>query len=95
MAPRLIIDGYNLIASGTGGGLDDIEERRDALIEGLSVYRRLRRVKVTVVFDGTHSGNLTGGSENRGGVRVLFSREGQEADTVIKALVRETGSGLT
>ncbi len=94
MAVHLVIDGYNLIGAAEGHG-GDIEAGRDRLIESLVIYRRLRRAKVTVVFDGTHSGRLTGGSETRNGVRVLFSRGGQEADAVIKGLVGEGGDGLT
>lgn len=95
MALHLVIDGYNLIGAGRGQDLGDIEAQRESLIDTLGVYRRLRRINITVVFDGTYSGRLTGSSVNRGGVRVIFSRNGQEADEVIKGLVRDAGGGLT
>lgn len=92
MSSRLVIDGYNLI--GVSSDFHDIEELRDDLISDLAVYRRLRRVKLTVVFDATLTGRLTGSRETRDGVEVVFSRGGERADDIIKDRCR-TGGGLT
>jgi len=94
MSLRLAIDGYNLI-SFIDSGLGDIEEQRGSLIESLCVYKKLRRVKITVVFDGTYSGNLGRESENRGGVTIVYSKNGEEADRVIKEMAHAFGNGLT
>lgn len=90
MAVRLAIDGYNLI-----GSARDVEEAREALIRDLSVYKRLRKVRITVVFDGTHSGRLQRGKENRKGIDVIFSKNGEEADHILKRMAKETGRSLT
>ncbi len=98
MPVRLVIDGYNLIKADTVEAdyvHNDLEGARGRLIERLKVYKRLKHTKVTVVFDGTASGRLTSGKENHAGVEVVFSRGGEEADTVIKRLARDKGASLT
>ena len=98
MALQLVIDGYNLIRADPGEAehpLSDLEGSRNRLIERLKVYRRHKRVKITVVFDGIHSGRLSGDKQNHAGVSVTFSRSGEDADTVIKELCRIRGSSLT
>ncbi|OGQ54324.1 MAG: hypothetical protein A3J24_03160 [Deltaproteobacteria bacterium RIFCSPLOWO2_02_FULL_53_8] len=94
MSHRIIIDGYNLLGTGFGM-LHDIDEGRDGLISRLLVYKKARRVKLCVVFDGTRSGNLAEGRESRAGIEVIFSRDGVDADTVIKKMADEHGEGLT
>lgn len=100
MAIRLVIDGYNYICAALGlsgshpGGMDPTVER-DALIEKLVAYKKLKSAKITVVFDGTRSDNLYRSRGTERGIEVAFSRSGEEADTVIKEIAREQGSGLT
>jgi predicted RNA-binding protein with PIN domain len=93
MSLRLVIDGYNLI--GASSDFRDIEGLRDSLIADLAVYRTLRKVKVTVVFDATYTGRLTGSRERRDGVEVVFTRGGERADEIIKEHSRLRGEGLT
>lgn len=93
MSLRLVIDGYNLI--GVSSDFHDIEELRASLIKDLAVYRRLKRVKVTVVFDATFTGRLTGSRETRDGVEVVFTKGGERADEIIKEYSRLKGEGLT
>lgn len=93
MSLRLVIDGYNLIGACTD--FRDIEALREALIESLAVYRKLRRVKVTVVFDATFTTRLTGSREVRSGIEVVFTRGGERADSIIKEYARVKGAGLT
>jgi hypothetical protein len=98
MALQLVIDGYNIIRADSneaGYVHNDLEASRNRLIERLKAYRRHKRVKVTVVFDGTHSGRIAGCKENRSGVGVIFSKDGEDADTVIKRLCRDRGASLT
>ncbi|MEE9543557.1 MAG: NYN domain-containing protein [Thermodesulfobacteriota bacterium] len=100
MAIRLVIDGYNYICAALGlsgshpGGMDPTVER-DALLEKLVAYKKLKSAKITVVFDGTRSDNLYRSRGTERGIEVAFSRSGEEADTVIKEIAREQGSGLT
>lgn len=96
MSASLVIDGYNLIGAFSYNPFHgDMESSRAALIERLKVYKRLKRIKVTVVFDGRYSGRLARGEENMAGVKVVFSRDGEDADTVIKGIIREKGGGVT
>lgn len=100
MAMRVIIDGYNLLGqSGMGGDesffTPELEERREAVIEQLSAYKRIKRVKVSIIFDGTATGKLSRSRENRKGVEIIFSRGGEEADDILREVSRELGGGVT
>jgi len=97
MALKIAIDGYNLIGASTGIGLSlpDIEQAREELIGKLITYRKQKGIRVTVVFDGIHSGYLSRNQEMRDGVKIVFSKGGEEADYVLKEMVSEQGSGLT
>ncbi|MEK6791892.1 MAG: NYN domain-containing protein [Deltaproteobacteria bacterium] len=92
MPTNLIIDGYNLIGL---DGLSDIEAEREQLIEDLIVYKKAVSVRITVVFDGTSSGNLTRGAMGRSGINIIFSRAGEQADAIIKEMAHRIGSGAT
>ena len=91
MATHLIIDGYNLL--GIRGGLrGDVEARREALIRDLAGYRHRKGHPVTVVFDGWRSGHPVERAEWREGVEVVFSKQGEQADAVVKRLAEKYGS---
>jgi predicted RNA-binding protein with PIN domain len=97
MVLRLVIDGYNFICASTGlsgshPGSMDLDSEREFLLSSLNIYKRLRRVKITVVFDGARSGNLTRNSLVSGSVSVIFSRGGEEADQIIKEIAKKGGS---
>ena len=89
MALHLIVDGYNLIRQSRQlDALDrmDLQLGREALLEQLVAYKRLRGHTITVVFDGT---NAPVGVQHRDRVQdivVHFSRQGELADTVIKRM---------
>jgi len=88
----IIVDGYNLI--GTEHGLrGDLEHQRNWLIQRLSLYQEMKGHRVVVVFDGWKSGWLDEVSETKQGLRIVFSRQGEKADSVIIRLAREKGSG--
>lgn len=95
MALHLIIDGYNLIrASPELSKIDakDLEAGRTALIEQLAAYRRVKRHKITVVFDGwKNSGTVAESRDIVNGIYIIFSPLGVEADQVIKRLVQQEG----
>lgn len=85
---HLIVDGYNV----TKGGWGDLtlEQQRSRLGRGLSGLAAQTGAEITVVYDGAD--RLMGLQQPRG-VRVLFSRKGQTADDVIRALVRGEPNG--
>ena len=100
MALRLVIDGYNYICasmslSGSHPGRMDPVEERGALIEKLLIYKRLKRAKITVVFDGGRSSNIYRSRESHKGIDIVYSRSGEEADTIIKEKAKAQGKGLT
>lgn len=79
----IIIDGYNLI----GIYHKDLKKEREKLIDSLIEYRKRKDHKLTVVFDGWKTG---GGQESQsviGGIRVIYSRIGDKADSVIKRII--------
>ena len=89
---NIIIDGYNLIGS-ERGLRGDLEHQRNWLLQRLSVYQQVRGHTVVLVFDGWKTGLIDEVSENKHGVRIVFSRQGEKADSVIVRLARAKGSG--
>jgi len=88
----IIIDGYNLIGSDQGmrGAL---EQKRDWLIHRLSLYKTMKEFGLVVVFDGWRSGLAHEVEEKRDGINVVYSRQGEKADSVIVRMARQRGSG--
>ena len=90
MSIHIIIDGYNLIRqSNSFSDLDrqDIQLGREALLETLAAYRKIKHHKLTVVFDGTNAPPLSQHEIRIKGIKVKFSRKGELADSVIKRMV--------
>lgn len=85
---RIIIDGYNLLNSRSFSAPAhlDLEGQRNHLVRLLASYAGIARVSVTLVFD--NSQKMASSSTQEKNVKVVFSRPGQEADDVIKAMVR-------
>jgi len=91
MPLHLIIDGYNLL--GVRGGLrGDVEARREQLIHDLAGYRQRKGHPVTVVFDGWRAGHPVEQAESREGIGVVYSKQGEQADAVVKRLAEKYGS---
>ncbi len=89
MSIHIIIDGYNLIRqSKTLSALDqqDIMLGREALVDRLAAYRKIKPHRITVVFDGRHSPILSVQSNRQNGISMRFSRRGESADDVIKRM---------
>jgi predicted RNA-binding protein with PIN domain len=89
----VVVDGYNVIHAvpELKRQLDrSLEAAREALAELCRDYRRRHGDvgRVCVVFDGNeaHAGALRG---DRGGVTVLFTHRGEEADERILGLIRD------
>ena len=94
---RIVIDGYNLIRRIPELRVldrDDLEAGRDGLVQELSTYRAGKGHRITVVFDGTGSIHLGGGSEKVVGITVRFSPQGRTADSVIKEMCRENQTDM-
>lgn len=82
--PALVVDGYNVSMLAWGEEPPDAQRQRlCARLESLSM--RTGRA-VTVVFDGADVEGVR--PVRRSGVRVVFSREGEEADDVVIREVR-------
>ncbi|RDV82295.1 NYN domain-containing protein [Ammonifex thiophilus] len=91
-----LIDGYNLIyALEMEKNKADLAHARDCLVELLEEYAALTGKELIVVFDAYRVKGGQGSCEARRGVRVIFTRERETADTVIERLVGElTGEFL-
>jgi len=89
MPLHLIIDGYNLIRQSKSlSDLDlmDIQLGREALVNQLVEYKRVKKHPITVVFDGTYSLPGYQQRDNVKGITIVFSGQGQQADDVIKKM---------
>src|SRR4030042_998160 len=89
MSMHIIIDGYNLIRqSRFFSPLDnqDIQLGRDALIDTLAAYKKVKGHKITVVFDGARAPFFAGSRDQIKGIKIKFSGNGESADTVIKRM---------
>jgi len=60
---------------------------REKLIRLLSEYRKMKGHEITVVFDGWKSGGAREETLKTGGVAVIYSRLGENADFVIKRII--------
>ena len=89
MPVHIIIDGYNLIRQSPSLSVldgEDIQLGRDALLEQLSAYKRVKGHAITVVFDGAEANPLFQKRDSVRGIAVRFSRAGELADNVIKRM---------
>jgi uncharacterized protein len=95
--PHLIIDGYNYInrirtsPADRGSSLDML---RRSLLDRVAQYKRLKGIKITVVFDAYNSFFPGRQRENYKGVEVVYSGEKETADDVIIGWIREKRTGI-
>ena len=90
MSVHIVIDGYNLIRQSPTFSVIErrsLEEGRDVLLECLASYKKVKRHSITVVFDGTGADTHMERRTRWKGIRILFSRPGELADSVIKRIV--------
>lgn len=85
-----MVDGNNVMAQRVGWHRDKAGARR-RLIQDLARFLAARKVKVTVVFDGSPDTDLPEGSRYKS-VRILYARAGSDADSRIKDLIRRSTS---
>jgi len=79
----IIIDGYNVI----GISHDDLAKQRDNLVRLLAEYRKAKGHVIIVVFDGWKSGGRKEETISTAGIKIIYSRLGEKADSVIKRIV--------
>jgi len=59
---------------------------REALIDTLAAYKKIKSHKITVVFDGTNAPDFSQQLDRVKGIEIRFSRSGESADAVIKKM---------
>lgn len=89
MSIHIIVDGYNLIRQSSQ--LSALEEQdmqlgREALIDMLVAYKKVKHHSITIVFDGTNASSCSQRKDRIKGITVRFSQHGELADTVIKRM---------
>ena len=92
----LVVDGYNVIFKSErymarmdrSGVSDPFEQSRDLLISDVAAYAK-GKYEPVVVFDAANNVSPERPYTERGGVRTIFSKTGESADTVIERLVTE------
>ena len=90
----LIIDGYNLIHSWDllkKTAAHSLESAREALIDILINYVAYTKTELTLVFDAYLVKDGKGSDFDRNGVRVVFTKQEQTADTYIEKMMAELG----
>lgn len=86
---RLLIDGYNLLNSRafpTPAHLD-LEGQRDHLARVLNSYAAKKNLTITLIFDNSQKPSRNISRHRR--LKIVFSAPGQEADDLIKKLIRQ------
>jgi predicted RNA-binding protein with PIN domain len=90
MKGHLIVDGYNIIFA-----WPEFEKYRDSgleyarskLVSILAEYAALSGIKVVVVFDAHNSKGTGERVEEVDGVEVIYTQQGETADTVIEGMI--------
>ena len=89
--PKILIDGYNLILRFEGVDASkpfELEKARNKLLTKLASYLSMKKVALTVVFDGADVG-VSPRSQVKNGVRIIFSQPPVSADEYIKKIVQK------
>lgn len=89
MKDLLLVDGYNIINTGPSYRAvkdSNLEMARVRLIEDVAAYAKLTDVDAVVVFDASKRHGSAQRSSDVLGVKVVFTKEGQTADTAIERM---------
>ena len=92
MKDLLVVDGYNFIFNFYRAGKlrsADLEYLMDQLILDLSAYGSQKKCSISVVFDAKGGSSKLRSSETVDNIKVIYSRKGETADTVIEELVNK------
>ncbi|KJS32587.1 MAG: hypothetical protein VR64_05750 [Desulfatitalea sp. BRH_c12] len=95
---HIVIDGYNLIRqSSYFGALDqqELQAGRDALVDALAAYKRVKGFAITVVFDAQSAPLGMPRRDRIKGIDVYYSRQGELADAVIKRMADREKDRMT
>ena len=94
----LVVDGYNMIFAWQELrplAETDLDAARRRLQDLLSSYAGFKKQTVVLVFDGYKNKGSTGEKTVSGGLRVVYTPEGETADAYIQALAAEVGRSYT
>jgi predicted RNA-binding protein with PIN domain len=94
---HVVVDGYNVIRQSrslSGEEKLSLEHGREALIEKLRQYKRMKRHKITVVFDGAEKVTLAEERTQEKGIKIIYSRKGRTADSVIRKICQDQGENV-
>ena len=97
MGLQIVIDGYNLIRqSHRFNQLDlmNLQMGREALVDFLAAYKKIKAHPIKVVFDGQSAPLGSPRRERIKGIELIYSRSGEPADAVIKRLADRYGEKL-
>ena len=87
-----IVDGYNMIGAWPElvalKKQDDLESARDLLIQRCSNFQKFENIEVWIVFDAQFVPGITQ-SFDESEVKVIFTSEGETADSYIERTVSE------
>lgn len=83
-----IVDGNNVMGQTPGWHRDKSGARR-RLVEQLAVFARVKKARVTVVFDGAPDKLMPEASAYRG-VKIFYAEKGSNADARIERLVESS-----
>ncbi|NIQ91347.1 MAG: NYN domain-containing protein, partial [Deltaproteobacteria bacterium] len=61
------------------------------MLERLRQYKRVRSHRITVVFDAANKPNVAEERSQHKGISIIYSGQGETADTVIKRICRNEG----
>ena len=70
-----------------------LEKQRDMLIESLIEYHKKKDHDITVVFDGWKNGSARENHSMIGGIKIIYSRLGEKADSVIRRIISSDRRG--
>ena len=93
-----MVDGYNMIFAWQELrplAETDLDAARRRLQDLLSSYAGFKKQTVVLVFDGYKNKGSTGEKTVSGGLRVVYTPEGETADAYIQALAAEVGRSYT
>ena len=83
----LLVDGYNIIFAWEDLhriAAEDLDAARSALINALCNYQGVKGCRLTLVFDAYQVKGNAGTEERHGGIRVVYTKEGETADMYIE-----------
>jgi len=90
----LIVDGYNIIFAWEAlaqTAKADLDAARRQLMDRLSSYAGFRKCRLVLVFDGYKAKGNTGEKSQFHNIQVVYTPEGETADSYIESLVAQIG----